>query len=53
MEPLTAKLIGGFFIAAALLFGVYILRQLRKDLKQAELPEDEETVQNKEGRVEK
>ena len=43
MEPLTAKLTGGAFIAAALLFGIYILRQLGRDLKDAELPGNDET----------
>lgn len=56
MDSFIAKLAGGAFIAAALLFGIYILRQLGRDLKDAELPgndETPETSQTQEGWEEK
>ena len=56
MDSFIAKLAGGVFIAAALLFGIYILRQLKRDLKDAELPgngETPETSQTQEGWDEK
>ena len=43
MEPFMKKLTGGAFIAAALFFGIYILMQLKRDLKNAELPGNSET----------
>ena len=56
MEPFTKKLTGTAFIAAALLFGIFILRQLKRDLKNSELPGNSETSdisQTQEGRDEK
>lgn len=50
MTQLTARLIGGAFIAAAAAFGVYIFRSWRSDMAAArELPDNEGDEQSIDG----
>lgn len=43
MAPWTAWLVGGSFVAAGILFGVYAWRKYRRDLKEAQLPSEEQS----------
>lgn len=48
MSPLTAKLIGGIFIAAALCFGVWVWKRWRTDREQEKLAAEQAEAESSE-----